>query len=376
MRLIRLATNRLLPALPLALCAALAAAPAAQAQIASDDFDAGNPNLWGVEFTALGTHIPSGGSPGGRIQASFSSLSSSLPAAMLVPAAFDHPYRGDMRGLGATEFRFDRQLDLGAANGGTLLHLVLGNDGGTPTNLSDDAWIFASTGDSFQFGVLPFETISTPIPSGAATLPTAWDVHTYPEHPLSGSTPNEIWNAVMQDVSYIGIAMHRPWNGAPWLGQNVLSLDNFVLDHGANIGTNYCGPAALNSSGLRGEMLLIGSASAAQNELSLVAESLPSNVFGFFIAGPTQGFTMNAGGSAGNLCLAGAIGRYVGPGQVQNTGALGRMELPIDLTSVPTPNGFIALTAGTTWNFQAWNRDMYPGGATSNFTDGVTIVLQ
>ena len=78
----------------------------------------------------------------------------------------------------------------------------------------------------------------------------------------------------------------------------------------------------------------------------------------------------------GNLCLAGPIGRYVGPGQIQNSGPMGQISLALDLTAVPTPGGPVAPLAGQSWNFQLWHRDGGPMGATSNFTDGVTVDFQ
>ena len=110
--------------------------------------------------------------------------------------------------------------------------------------------------------------------------------------------------------------------------------------------------------------------------MTLEASSLPTSAFGFFLVSDTQGFTAMPGGSMGNLCLAGSIGRYVGPGEIQNSGAAGAISLAIDLTSVPQPTGPVAVVAGETWNFQAWTRDSVGGQATSNFTDGLSIVFQ
>jgi hypothetical protein len=353
----------------------LGAASTAQAQIASDDFEVGNPNSWGVEFTTAGTHDTMGGNPGGRLEVMVSSSTSMLPAAMIVPASPTHPYRGDFRSLGVASFSFDRQVELGSANFGTLPFLVLGDDGGTPTDFSDDAWAFAATGDNFQFGFVPYATIATPIPSQSLTLPTNWDVAALPGSLHATLSDDDLWDTIIQDVSYVGIAMNRPWGGASWFGQHTLSLDNFVLDTGASVGTNYCGPAATNSAGLNAEMRVLGSELLSLNNMTLLAASLPSNAFGFFINSPAQGFVMNPGGSAGNLCLSGSVGRYVGPGQIQNSGTTGQIELPIDLTSVPTPTGFVALTAGQNWNFQAWFRDNSGGVPTSNFTDGISVTI-
>jgi hypothetical protein len=139
-------------------------------------------------------------------------------------------------------------------------------------------------------------------------------------------------------------------------------------------GTNYC-TANANSTGVAASMSASGSNSASANDLVLEANDLPINSFGFFLTSQTQGSVANPGGSQGNLCLGGAIGRYVGPGQIQNSGAGGQITLAIDNTQIPQPTGFVAVAAGETWNFQAWHRDAVGGSATSNFTDGYEITF-
>jgi hypothetical protein len=89
----------------------------------------------------------------------------------------------------------------------------------------------------------------------------------------------------------------------------------------------------------------------------------------------TQGFVANPGGSQGNLCLGGSIGRYVGPGQVQNSGAGGAISLAVNLAQHPTPTGFVAVQIGETWNFTAWYRDTVGGVAVSNFANGLSIAF-
>ncbi|MEM9382358.1 MAG: hypothetical protein AAGB93_20565 [Planctomycetota bacterium] len=140
------------------------------------------------------------------------------------------------------------------------------------------------------------------------------------------------------------------------------------------LGTNYC-VAAPNSSGATGSMSATGSLVAAENGVTLRASDLPTTSFGFFLTSQTQGFLQGPGGSQGNLCLGGAIGRYVGAGQIQNTGSTGAFALAIDLTQTPSPTGFVTVQAGETWSFQAWHRDSVGGSATSNFTDGLEIAF-
>ena len=141
-----------------------------------------------------------------------------------------------------------------------------------------------------------------------------------------------------------------------------------------DVGTNYCGPANLNSTGLSGIISALGSDVVADNYLNLFATNLPKNQFGMFLNSQTKGFVPFVGGSQGNLCLAGSIGRYNRPGEILGSGAGGTFFLVLDLTDTPQPTGSVSIMAGETWNFQAWYRDDNPG-PTSNFTDGVSITF-
>ena len=132
----------------------------------------------------------------------------------------------------------------------------------------------------------------------------------------------------------------------------------------------------VTSTGAPSSIEVTGSGSVSQNNLALVAGDLPLNAFGFFLTSQAQGFVANPGGSQGNLCLAGSIGRYVGAGQILNAGAAGSFTLPLDLNQTPTPTGLVAIGVGETWNFQAWHRDAVGGSATSNFTDGISVQFQ
>ncbi len=154
--------------------------------------------------------------------------------------------------------------------------------------------------------------------------------------------------------------------------RQIFAIDRF--DAGT-IGNNYC-QTNPNSTGAMSLISATGSLFVADNDVTLAATQLPTFAFGLFIVSRTQGFNMNPGGSSGNLCLGGQIGRYVGPGQVQNSGASGEIFLPIDLSAMPQPNGFEMAVAGDTWNFQCWHRDVGAGTLASNFTNGLEIVFQ
>jgi len=162
-------------------------------------------------------------------------------------------------------------------------------------------------------------------------------------------------------------------------GANIGSFAEVFIDdvsvRTAMIGTNYC-TANPNSRGLLGAISVMGSDIVANNDLTLVADNLPLNVFGIFTTSMTQGFVANPNGSAGNLCLSGTIGRYMAPNQIRFSGASGSFSLVLDLTMTPTPTSLVSVAAGETWNFQAWHRDVGAGAPSSNFTNGISVLFR
>lgn len=144
---------------------------------------------------------------------------------------------------------------------------------------------------------------------------------------------------------------------------------------GGPVGTPYC-TAAPNSTGSIGTTSAFGLQGPGENDLTLTASGLPTQSFGFFIVSSDQSFVAGAGGSEGNLCLGGAIGRFVGEDQVMQTDFGGEIALPVDLTNVPSPTGSVSVQAGQTLNFQLWVRDTNAAGATSNFTRGLSVTFQ
>jgi len=140
-------------------------------------------------------------------------------------------------------------------------------------------------------------------------------------------------------------------------------------------GTSYC-PANANSTGQTGNLEAAGTANVIDNNLTLIAEHLPNSSFGYFLTSTTQSNIPNPGGSQGILCLGGGIGRYVGPGQIKNTGTSGAFTLLLDLNQTPSTTGFVMVMAGETRNFQAWHRDSLGGVATSNFTNGRSVLFR
>ncbi|QDV04893.1 hypothetical protein Poly30_03870 [Planctomycetes bacterium Poly30] len=201
-------------------------------------------------------------------------------------------------------------------------------------------------------------------------LPGAERVRLYVNPATPYPTGAPALDEMTNDLTFDEIRMASGGNNG-----DLFFFDNIEFAKGEPIGspgTNYC-MANVNSTGSSAVISAMGSTSAANNNMMVMASSLPATSFGFFIVSQTQGFVMNPGGSSGNLCLSGAIGRYVGPGQIQNSGTSGTIGLTLDLTNTPQPNGAVSILPGQTWNYQAWFRDTSATGPTSNFTDGLQI---
>lgn len=142
------------------------------------------------------------------------------------------------------------------------------------------------------------------------------------------------------------------------------------------IGTNFCENGTF-SNGRVGRLSATGGASIIANDLTLVAGDLPSDSFAFFITSKVPTATPNVAPSQLQyICTGGGVGRYVGPGQIQNTGAAGTISIPLDLAAMPQPTGVEAAVAGETWYFQCWSRDTYMGQPSSNFTDALAITFE
>lgn len=197
-------------------------------------------------------------------------------------------------------------------------------------------------------------------PSGAGTS-GGWIQHSFEVGSVSSATSQMQMRFIASDLGTGSIVE--------------AAIDDFEVKDiscGDGIGTLYC-DANTNSSGQTGSIIAGGSNIVANNNLSLVAVSLPSNVNGYFVVSPNQAFVMNPAGSQGNLCVGASTGRYIS--QIGNSGIFGDIPLTVDLTSIPQPMGSISVTPGDTLNFQLWHRDANPG-VTSNFTRGYSVTFQ
>lgn len=156
-------------------------------------------------------------------------------------------------------------------------------------------------------------------------------------------------------------------------GIDGFAVQTISCDPGA-IGAVYCAPAATNSTGVPATLRGQGSEALVDNDVTLIAESLPTQSLGYFLVSPTAANVPNAGGSSGTLCLGLPVGRYAG--NVLNSGSMGTYQMAVDLASIPQPTGSVAATVGQTWRFQAWYRDSFLSIPTSNFTPGLALTIQ
>jgi len=141
------------------------------------------------------------------------------------------------------------------------------------------------------------------------------------------------------------------------------------------LGAVYCSPAVANSTGASADIEARGSAVVLDADFRLLASEMPTSVSGMFLCSRTTDIVFQPGGSQGNLCLGGAIGRAVG-GQILQASVFGTFSTQVDLGALPLPTGFVPALAGETWNFQAWFRDVAFGAPTSNFTDAWQVTFQ
>ncbi|MEM9379189.1 MAG: hypothetical protein AAGB93_04495 [Planctomycetota bacterium] len=186
--------------------------------------------------------------------------------------------------------------------------------------------------------------------------------------------------AIVDLAAYLGqtVRVELEWYvPEAFTGPAIFELDNVLCPaQGGDIGTAYCAPAATNSTGVPGHVRAFGSPVASDGILSLFASDLPARSFGFFLVSRTQDVVAQPGGSVGTLCLGGDVGRYVAPGQVANSGPDGTLQLSLDLSNVPQSTGGVQVSAGDTWNFQAWYRDARNGVPVSNLTGATSVDFQ
>lgn len=137
----------------------------------------------------------------------------------------------------------------------------------------------------------------------------------------------------------------------------------------APLGSGYCVPAVPNSTGVPAALAARGTAVGATQDFVLESGYLPPGAFAYPVMSQTTAIVPNPGGSAGTLCLGGQLGRFAQ--SLGQAGANGRLTFELDLSDVPPPLP-AAVSAGETWWFQVWFRDLDPQ-PTSNFTSAIGV---
>jgi hypothetical protein len=124
----------------------------------------------------------------------------------------------------------------------------------------------------------------------------------------------------------------------------------------------------VNSTGEGAKLAGSGSASVAVNDLALVATQLPPGVFGAIHMGSQQlGSGFGAPFGDGLLCVGGSTHLF----RVETTRGVGFLILE---GAAGKSGGLI--TAGSTWNFQAWFRDVGgPCGKGSNLSNALEVTF-
>ncbi|MEZ6004838.1 MAG: hypothetical protein R3F33_11710 [Planctomycetota bacterium] len=146
----------------------------------------------------------------------------------------------------------------------------------------------------------------------------------------------------------------------------------YVFQNDVAIAT-FCGPALPNSTGPSAQIGWSGSTTLTDADFHLLASNLPSDQFGYFLNSTANGWYAYPGGSEGILCIGGGpspIGRHIA--DLASSGPSGTLDVPLDLTQLPTPTVPYTVLAGEVWFFQCWFRDMHPT-STSNFTNGLIV---
>ncbi|MFT7680511.1 MAG: hypothetical protein ACI8QC_004517 [Planctomycetota bacterium] len=159
-------------------------------------------------------------------------------------------------------------------------------------------------------------------------------------------------------------------------------LRSWIVEFSGVTGPTACGivgasdPACVplpNSTGAIASVELLRTGSSPQNDgapiLALV-HSGPPQQFGYFFASQTAGNYFVPNGSSGRICVSGQIYRLNNPIFVFDAaGEAGFCGQGAQITTNGSLPGIPAMTAGSTWYFQAWYRDFQ----TSNFTESWAV---
>ena len=123
--------------------------------------------------------------------------------------------------------------------------------------------------------------------------------------------------------------------------------------------------------GLVARLGAVGSTRAHVGVVEFEGLDLPHFTTALLVGGSQGAFVPNPGGSAGNICLTGAVRLTTGFGP---TDLVGRWEGIVELPDSGAPGAF-QVTAGSTWHFQLWFRQA-GSPPTSNFSSGLALTFE
>ncbi len=219
---------------------------------------------------------------------------------------------------------------------------------------------------------------------------------------LTDPAGNELgWTFVFPGGSRLTCNTDQDWVRLA-TANDMLLMENtlgWLLNGGATggpVGTAFCDPASINSTGsstsLSGSFLTGGGIAGGMSDLHLECSDGVPNELGYFLTGSTAsdpGFSV----SNGYLCLAGgpfyrynvagttsnSVGVFNAAGVLQNFAGTSTVGLPGMETGFDVPDSVAGsvqlITAGSTWHFQVWHRDTPAGSGTSNLSNGLSVTF-
>ncbi len=198
---------------------------------------------------------------------------------------------------------------------------------------------------------------------------------------FSGATGSRIFAEPVGDVSgqsleqigdLDGDGFSEVLFGAEYASPNgQYSGEAYAYDLKCDAPVNYC-VGAPNSAGPGATISYTGSVSIPQNNLTLTASGVVPSHAGIFFYGP-EAIQVPLG--HGYRCVGdGGVGIFrLLPAVVTN--GVGEVSRPLDFTQPPLGSGAGQVTAGSTWYFQFWYRDIPAGPPGYNLTDGLAVTF-